>query len=121
MPVVAIVWNTVFILAAWETARKLKKIGFGEIRFLTGNKKTAYLLMLLGVTLGAGMLVVAAYSIIGGTTDDFCRRCFKDSFSYTSSPLSYLIIVVAQIECSLVMFFIALLARNSLRFIRGNT
>ena len=121
MPIAAICWNIIFFLAVWETVGKARKIGPSKIRFLTSNTNAVYVLMLAGVTIGTGMLVVVCHSIAVGDVYVFCRRCLKDSFSYTSSPFSYLITVAALVEVSLVGFFVVLLARNSLRFIRGNT
>ena len=121
MPVAAIIWNIVFFLAVWETVEKAKKIGFGNIRFLTDSTKIAYLLILLGTTIGVGMIVVFFQAIFVGEVYEVCRRCFKANFSYTSSPFSYLITVATLFELSLVGFFVALLARNSLMAIRGNT
>ena len=122
MPIVAIFWNIVFVLAVWETVGKARQIGLSRIRFLTSSTKAACVLMLVGLTIGIGMLVVAYHLIAAGDVHEFCRRCFSnDSFSYTSRPFSYLITVAAIVEVSLVGFFVVLLAYNSFRFIRGNT
>lgn len=118
MPAAAIIFNIIFVLAAWETVIKSRKIGFGNIRFLTSSRKTAYVLILVGAALCAGMTAVAWYAILGGTVDEFCRRCIRVSFSYASNPLYYLLTIAAILECAVMGVFVILLARNSLRYIR---
>jgi ABC-type dipeptide/oligopeptide/nickel transport system permease subunit len=118
MPVTAIIFNIIFVLAAWETVRNSRKIGFGNIRFLTSSKKTTYALILVGAALCAGMTAVAGYAILGGTVDEFCRRCVRISFSYASNPLYYLLTIAAILECAAMGVLMMLMARNSLRYIR---
>lgn len=120
MSAVAIIFNIIFVLVVWETVKNSRKIGFGNIRFLTDSKKTAYILILVGAALCAGMAATAWYAILGGSVDEFCRRCIRLRFSYASEPFGYLITVAAILECALMGAFMALLARNSLRHIRGN-
>ena len=118
MPVIAIIFNIIFVLAAWETAKNSRKIGFSNIRFLTSSKKTAYVLILVGAALCAGMTAVAWYAILGGTVDEFCRRCIGISFSYASNPLYYFLTIAAILECAAMGVLVMLMARNSLRYIR---
>lgn len=117
--VIAAIWNIVFVLAARETVAKAKQIGLKNLRFMTSSTMTAFALILVGLVLGFAMSVVAWYSIETGHAMEFCRRCVKDDFSASSNPIAYLITVAAQIELALIMFFVALLGRNSVRFIRG--
>ena len=118
MSAAAIIFNIIFVLAAWETVKNSRKIGFGNIRFLTSSRKTAYVLILVGATLCAGMTAAAWNAISGGTIDDVCRKCIRTSFSYASNPLYYLLTITAVLECAVMGVLVMLLARNSLRYIR---
>lgn len=120
MAIVAAVWNIVFIFAAWETVAKAKQIGFRNLRFITDHAMTAFALVLIGLALGFSMSVVVWHSLETGHALEFCRRCIKSDFSDSSTPFAYWITVAAQIELVLIMFFVALLGSNSIRFIRGN-
>lgn len=118
MPVVAVCWNVIFFLAVRETVRKAREIGPGNLRFLTTSPRVSWLLMLVGVVIGVGMLLVVLHAIAAGDVSEVCRRCFKQRFSYATSPVSYLLTVAALIELCFVGFFVVFLARNSLKAIR---
>lgn len=119
MPIVAIFWNIIFLLAAWETIGKARRMGPGELRFMTVRPRVAYLLMLIGAVVGIGMLLVSLQAIAMGDVAEICRRCVKQRFSRASSPVSYWLIIAALIELAAMGFFIVFLARNSLRAIRS--
>lgn len=118
MPVVAICWNVIFLLAVRETVRKARKIGPGNLRFLTDSPRISWLLMLIGAVIGAGMLLGALMAIATGNVGEVCRRCFNQRFSYAASPFSYVLTVATLAELSFMGFFVVFLARNSLKAIR---